>query len=311
MGELSQADVTDIYINRPGEMWVERLGGGIRRIDVPELTEALLWRLSWQIAGSSNQGISRANPLLAAWLADGSRVQVVAPPATRGSIAIAIRKHVVAGLSLEEHAVGGAFESTAKGDPVRPSEDGLAGAYEREDWISYLNLAVAMRKTIIVSGGTATGKTTFLNSLIKTIPAHERLVFIEDTPEIQITHANALGLIATRGESGEAAVSSEDLLIATLRMRPDRILLGELRGSEAATFLRAVNTGHPGSMTTIHANSPDQAIEQLSLLVGRATNMSRSEVISYIGSNVDIIIQLSNDGRRRRVSAVKRIGSGG
>lgn len=306
--QLARGDVTDIYINQPGEVWTERLGGELQRVVVPELTEALLWRLSRQIAGQSSQGISRKNPLLAAWLDDGSRVQVIAPPATRGSVIIAIRKHVVTSLSLEDQAAAGVFEGTVRGEPVQTEQDLMMAAYEAGDWVGFLRRAVELRKTIIISGGTSTGKTTFLNSLIRTIPAQERLVFIEDTPEIQIAHVNAVGLIAVRGESGEACVTSEDLLIASLRLRPDRIILGEVRGSEVTTFLRAVNTGHPGSLTTIHANSPSQAIEQLSLLVGRASHMSQEHILAYISNNVDIVVQLSRNEGRRVVSSVKLLG---
>ena len=137
------------------------------------------------------------------------------------------------------------------------------------------------RRNILVSGGTSTGKTTFLNSLLAEVPREELLILIEDTPELQLEHENAVGLIAARGELGEAHVSAEDLLIAALRMRPDRIILGELRGTEAFTFLRAVNTGHPGSMTTIHADTPQRAIEQLSPLVLQARSTLRRAAVRH------------------------------
>src|SRR5690606_19074788 len=124
-----------------------------------------------------------------------------------------------------------------------------------------LQEAVRNRRNVLISGGTSTGKTTFLNALLREIPAAERLVLIEDTPELDMTHANAVGLLAARSALGEAAVKPEDLLMAALRLRPVRIILGELRGAEAFTFLRAVNTGHPGSMTTTHADDPARAVE--------------------------------------------------
>lgn len=303
--ELSQADVTDIYINQPEEVWVEKLDGTQKRVVVPELSEALLWRLARQVAAHSNQGISRGNPLLAAWLEDGSRIQVIAPPATRSSIAIAIRKHVAADLGLEDYVADGAFAETVGRELGRTEEAQMSEAYEAGDWAGFLRMAVELRKTIVISGGTSSGKTTFLNALVRTISADERLVFIEDTPEIRITHPNAVGLIATRGDSGEARVTSEELLTASLRLRPDRIILGELRGDEAITFLRAANTGHPGSLTTIHANSPDQAVEQLALLAGRSNYMSRNDIISYIDRNVDVFVQLVREKGRRKVSAIK------
>ncbi|WP_374406199.1 P-type DNA transfer ATPase VirB11 [Pelagerythrobacter sp.] len=251
---LSRGDVTDIWINRPGEVWIETLGGGIERVAEPALDERLLTRLARQIAAHSSQGISRAQPLLAASLPDGSRVQVVGPPATRGGHVFAIRRHVSADLSLADWEDGDAFASLEAGDTELEREHGwrtLGGS----ETASALRMAVKERRNIVVSGGTSTGKTTFLNALLAEIPSAERLILIEDTEELKVRHDNAVGLIAARGRLSEAEIGAEDLLIAALRMRPDRIILGELRGGEAFTFLRAVNTGHPGSMTTIHADT--------------------------------------------------------
>jgi type IV secretion system protein VirB11 len=290
---LVQPDVTDIYINHPGEIWIERLGGGIVREEVPALTEPSLWRLARQIASLSHQGINREHPLLAARLPDGSRVQIVAPPATRGPLALAIRRHVSANLTLADYATSGAFDA-----PEEPVDDQvLAGM---DDRVALLAQAVRSRKTILISGGTSTGKTTFLNALMREIPPDERLILIEDTPELQVDHANAVGLVAVKGELGEARVTADDLLQASLRMRPDRIILGELRGSEAYTFLRAINTGHPGSMTTIHADSPAKAIEQLALIILQSgTRLSRDDIAYYIRETVDLFVQLERRSGRR------------
>jgi len=164
---------------------------------------------------------------------------------------------------------------------------------------------VRARKNIIVAGGTSSGKTTFLNALLAEIPREERLLTIEDTEELRIEHPNAVGLIAARGRLAEADVSAEDLLIAALRMRPDRIILGELRGAEAFTFLRAVNTGHPGSMTTIHADTPQRAIEQLALLVLQTgSRLSRDDVRHYVRESIDVFVQLERRAGLRRVSQV-------
>lgn len=301
---MAHADVTDIYVNREQEVWIETLGGGLETHACPPLTEPVLARLARQVAASSAQGISRQHPLLAATLPDGSRVQVVAPPATRGGHAIAIRRHVAASLSLGDYEAAGAF-----------GEASLAGAGLDDDRphlpvppheiAAVLRAAVCARRNVIVAGGTSSGKTTFLNALLREIPAHERLILIEDTPELEMTHANAIGLLAARSALGEAEVRAEDLLIAALRMRPDRIILGELRGPEAFTFLRAVNTGHPGSMTTIHADSPARAIEQLALLVLQAgSRLSREDVRHYVQTSIDVFVQLDRGGARRRVSQV-------
>jgi type IV secretion system protein VirB11 len=303
--QLARADVTDIYINRPGELWVETLGGAIERHDAPSITEPLLWRLARQVASLTHQGISREHPLLAATLPDGARLQIVAPPATRGPLAVAIRKHVSADLALADYERAGAFAETRGAGEQDQSQSELQGLHAAKDWSAFLSLAVRTRRTIMVSGGTATGKTTFLNALIREIPPEERLVYIEDTPELRLRHLNAVGLVAARGAEREASITPEDLLIASLRMRPDRIIMGEVRGAEAFTFLRAVNTGHPGSLSTIHADSPARALEQLALLVLQAgTRLRMEDVLAYTRRVVDICVQLGRGSRGRFVSEI-------
>jgi type IV secretion system protein VirB11 len=298
---LGRNDVTDIFVNQPGEIWIEALHGGIERHAAPELTRQALERLARQVAAVSAQGISRAHPLLAASLPSGERVQIVLPPATRGEIVIAIRKHIVAGLELEDYRAQGAFAHTT----LQVAETKLAGSVTHEpsnDPVALLRQAVRDRKNILISGGTSSGKTTFLNALLREIPDEERLVLIEDTPELQLHHENAVGLIATRGEQGEAHVTTEDLLIASLRLRPDRIILGELRGKEAVTFLRAVNTGHPGSLTTIHADSPERAIDQMALMVMQTgSRLGWDDTIKYAQRSLDIIVQLSRTAGARTI----------
>lgn len=304
---LGRDDVTDILINAPGEVWVETISGAVERHAAPELTDTALWRLAGQIAAAAHQGVSREHPLLAATLPDGARVQIVAPPATRGPMAIAIRKHVVADLSLDDYAAGGAFDTARQVGLGDASDDDapLRAALDAGDLALFLRLAVKARRNVIVSGGTSSGKTTFLNALVKEIPAEERLILIEDTPEVRLIHPNAVGLIATRGEQGEARVTVESLLQASLRMRPDRIILGELRGPEAYSFLRAVNSGHPGSITTVHADSPRAALEQIALMVLQAgANLGRSEIVAYVEGVVDVAVQLSRRDGRRQVTEV-------
>lgn len=304
---LERPEVTDIFINTPGEAWVETVTGGIERFDAPQLDETTLWRLVRQIASLAHQGISREHPLLAATLPDGERVQVIAPPATRGDIAIAVRKHVVADLTLDDYHSANAFSATrtdGRSDAAVIDAE-LRALLGAGDSLKFLRAAVRHRKNIVISGGTSTGKTTFLNALLKEVPREERLILIEDAAEVQLDHPNALGLIAVRGDNGEAKVSADDLLQASLRMRPDRIILGELRGKEAATFLRAVNTGHPGSITTLHADSPRGAVDQLALLVLQSgLNLGKSEIVDYVRGIVDVFVQLSRQGGRRAVSEI-------
>jgi type IV secretion system protein VirB11 len=304
---LAREDVTDIYLNQPGEVWIETLGGRVDRVEVPALNDSTLLRLARQIAASSHQGISREHPLLSAILPDGSRVQIAIPPATRGHVAFAIRKHVAVDMSLDDYAGAGAFSDARIGgvgsqDEVKPQIEALL---KSGDIAAALRLAVRARRNILVSGGTSTGKTTFLNALLREVPFQERLILIEDTPEIQVPHANMVGLLAARSALGEADVRADDLVAASLRMRPDRIILGELRGPEAFAFLRAVNTGHPGSMTTVHADSAERAVEQIVLLVLQAgTQLSREDVRHYVRSTIDIYVQLARENGQRRVTEV-------
>jgi type IV secretion system protein VirB11 len=190
---------------------------------------------------------------------------------------------------------------------LQPSavDSGLAAMLAEGDVAGMLAAAVRARRTILVSGGTSTGKTTFLNALLREVPAEERLILIEDTPELQVDHANMVGLLAARSALGEAQVTANDLVAASLRMRPDRIVLGELRGTEAYAFLRAVNTGHPGSMTTVHADSPRGAVEQIALLILQdGTRLSREDVVHYVRSIVGVYVQLGRTAGRRHVAEV-------
>lgn len=303
---LGRPEVTDVFVNRPGEIWVETIGGAIERHELPELDDARLWHLARQIASLSHQGISREYPLLAATLPDGARVQIVAPPATRGHMALAIRKHVVPDLTLSDYVAEGAFAPTrfSRGKSDLHPVDAPAGN-DPVQLAEFLGKLVKARRNIMISGGTSTGKTTFLNALIKEIPAEERLVLIEDTAEVVLAHANAAALLAVKGALGEAQVAADDLLQAALRMRPDRIILGELRGTEAYTFLRAINTGHPGSLTTIHADSPEGAIEQLALIVLQAgTRLRREDIVHYATSTIDAIVQLERRDGRRQIARI-------
>jgi type IV secretion system protein VirB11 len=303
---LERPDVTDIYINRPGELWLETLGGKIERHEVPALEGALLSRLARQVAALNHQGISREHPLLSASLLDGSRIQIAQPPATRGEVAIAIRKHVSADLTLDDYVSADAFRNIrTDGDVQSAALDRVRGLVDAGDIATALREAVRGRLNILISGGTSSGKTTFLNALIREIPAGERLILIEDTPEVRLTHKNVVGMIAARSALGEAAVTANDLVSASLRMRPDRIILGELRGLEAFAFLRAINTGHPGSMTTIHADSVERAFEQLALLVleGGST-LQRKDILTYVRTTVDLVLQLRRDALGRRVSEI-------
>lgn len=303
---LTRRDVTDLYINRPHEVWLQT-ADATERHDAPALDDAALWRLARQIAAASDQGVSREHPLLAATLPDGARVQVCAPPATRGHVALAIRKHVVPDLTLADYVSTGAFDRIGAAALKRQlATDALRALLEAGDIRGFLGAAVRERRTILIAGGTATGKTTLLNALLKEASSDERIVLIEDTPEIQITQPNAIGLVAVRGRLGEASVSATDLLEATLRLRPDRIILGEIRGVEALAFLRAINTGHPGSITTVHANSAEGAIQQLAMIAAQSgVSPEQAQLERYIRSIVEITVVLTRVDGRPKVSEIQ------
>lgn len=303
---LTRPDVTDVYINRPGEIWLETTSG-VERREVEALDDAALWRLARQIAASSDQGINREHPLLAATLPDGARIQICAPPATRGHVIVAIRKHSMPDLRLSDYLDAGAFSQVGEAARRRREVDqALDGLLASGKTLEFLAAAVRARKTMIIAGATGTGKTTFLNALLKEAPQSERFVLIEDTPEIQLQHQNAVGLIAVRGRLGEASVSPADLVEAALRLRPDRIIMGEIRGPEAISWLRAVGTGHPGSITTVHASSPEGAIEQMAMMsLAAGTELERAEVVDYVKATVDVFVQLEQSDGQRIVSEVK------
>jgi type IV secretion system protein VirB11 len=294
---LARDNVTEILVNRPGEVWIEDSAApGMQRIEAPAIDDRLVQRLAEQVARVSHQGINREHPLLGATLPDGARVQFCGPPATRKHWAMAIRRHRRLDLPLDAYDTGPLAEHREPEMPDAAAEP-----------IAYLRAAIGARKTILISGGTSTGKTTFLNAMLGEIPAGERVVLVEDTPELRLPGANGVGLVAVKGELGEAKVTANELLQAALRLRPDRIVLGELRGAESVSFLRAINTGHPGSFSTIHANSLRGALDQLALMVMQTgIGLSREDTIEYAASVIDVIVQLERSGGKRRIAAIGR-----
>lgn len=300
---LQRPDVTDLMINRPGEVWVETASGVMTKEAAPDLSEGALLRLARQIAASTHQGVSRETPLLSATLPGGERVQVVAPPATRAGVVMAIRRHGLEDFSLRD--LEGAGFLTLQEEPRSAPSVALLDAYRAGDVREFLSLAVRARQTLVISGGAGAGKTTLLNALIKEVPEAERLVAIEDAAEIALGRQNAVGLIASRGDQGEARVEAGDLLRASLRLRPDRILLGELRGPEAYAFLQAARSGHPGSMTTLHADSPMDALRQIALMaLSSGLDLNWTTLNQLIAEQVDVVVQLGRHENGRGVSSI-------
>jgi type IV secretion system protein VirB11 len=305
---LLDNNVSEICVNHAHELWIERAGiSSMEQIRSPGISEDHLLRLARQIAALSGQAISEEFPLLSATLPTGERVQIVIPPAARFGPAFSIRKQVVQDVTLSEFEGEGAFESAIiREAPLHKSKDDrlrkLATNGQLKDFIC---AAAKARKNILISGGTSTGKTTLLNAILAEIDENERIITIEDTPEVRPKHRNHLSLLASKGEQGTTKVTIQDLLEASLRLRPDRILLGELRGKEAYTFLRAINTGHPGSLTTVHADTPFGAVEQIALMVMQAgLGLTHDQIKTYITNIIDIVIQLRRIGGKRVISEI-------
>ena len=291
---LDQEGVSEVSVNRPGEVWVE-IGGDMVRHEMPAFDVEHLKSLARLIAQSTEQRVSEEEPLLSATLPAGYRIQIVFPPACEvGCVVMSIRKQSSVKWSLDDYEKMGAFSNASIGGIEDKNDLILMKLLKLGRIKDFLQRAVLYKKNIIISGGTSTGKTTFTNAMIRTIPHEERLITVEDAREIDLnTHPNHVHLLSSKGGQGRAKVNTQDLIEACLRLRPERIIVGELRGSEAFSFLRAINTGHPGSISTLHADTPKMALEQLKLMVMQAgLGMSPSEILGYIKNVVDIVVQL-------------------
>jgi len=304
---FAEDGVNEVMVNRPGEAWVEKAGDQ-RLVQIPEIDIDHLLGLGRLVAQSTAQGISEETPLLSATLPNGYRIQIVFPPAVEPNLAaFAIRKGTTVHLSLDKYAEMGAFDNTSTKEIVDSNDPILCDYLKSGNVKEFIRHAVNCKKNIIISGGTSTGKTTFTNAALGEIPSGERLITVEDAREVMLhQHPNKVHLLASKGGQGRAKVTTQDLIEACLRLRPDRIIVGELRGAEAFSFLRAINTGHPGSISTLHADAPSMALEQLKLMVMQAgLGMPPEEVKKYILAVVDIVVQLKRgEGGKRYVSEV-------
>jgi type IV secretion system protein VirB11 len=306
---LDDADVTEICINRPNEAYIETLKGW-ERCSLPFADFAWCLRLAKLVANYSAQRITEDLPLLSASLPTGARLQLVIPPATKaGCVAIAIRRPSAQVWSIDELAAKGALRSTERAEAgLDPTEKELRRRLEAREYLDFLRLAVRSRKNIVVSGPTGSGKTTWTKALIREIPVHERLITIEDAAELSLPqHSNHVQLYYSKDNQGLARVTPQRLLESCLRMRPDRVLLAELRGAEAFEFLRNVNSGHPGSITSVHAASAELAFEQLMLLIKHAPGgqeLARGDILNLLYVLVDVVIQFEVQGHERLVKEI-------
>lgn len=308
---LKDKAVSEILLNKPHEIYVEK-NDQLTRYEVPEYNERLCDMLFQLIANENNQEISVQQPLLSGSLLDGSRVQLVLPP-TAKHYTLSIRRQVVRHFSLNDYKGTGfykkvtPFELTANPiDSFSDSEKKLLTLYDKQSWDNFIRLAIELRKNIVISGGTSSGKTTYLNACLRHMSLENRIITLEDTREIDIPHPNQVNLVASKGDQGLAKVSMQDLVQCCLRLRPDRIIMGEIRGKEILDFVSACSTGHEGSVTSIHANNPRIAFMRMTQMVklNNVPSMSDADIMRELQEVVDIIVQVGKTKAGRKVQSV-------
>ena len=299
---LADPDVTEIVINRPGEAGIETRQGW-RWLDLPDLTFSRLDMIATLCAALSQQDVGPERPLCGSVLPDGQRVQICRPPAVAaGTLSLTIRRPSAFAPTISTLAAGGLFSRT-EGATTRahPLDRELMALHAAGRWEEFFPLAVRARKTIIATGDTGSGKTTFAKALIQAVPLDERLVTIEDTAEfIGLPQRNLVSLFYSKGDQGLARVRSEDLIEAALRMRPDRVLMQELRDGAAFTFIRSIAAGHPGSITTCHAGSAAGAFDALRLMVKQhdaGRHLADADVRVLLRQLVDVVVHCRRDQR--------------
>ena len=306
---LSDAQVTELCINSPGVAFLETRTGWVRR-EVPFATFDWCGRFAKLVGNFTRQRIDESTPLLSAWLPSGERVQIVMPPATSaGTVAITIRRPSEGVWTIGELAGKGIFRRARRSSgELDGSEQQLLALLGQHRYEEFMRLAVRSRRNILVSGPTGSGKTTWTKALIREIPEGERLITIEDARELVLDrHPNHVRLFYSKDDQGLSHVTPKQLLESCLRMKPDRILLAELRSEEAFDYLRNVNSGHPGSITSIHAASAELAFEQLVLLVKQSPGgreLAREDIKHLLYLLVDVVIQFGVERHERFIQEV-------
>jgi pilus assembly protein CpaF len=283
---IEDPDISEIMVNASGRVFIERNG---RLEEVPGVTmrEQSLQVAVRNIARALGDEISEEKPLLDSRLPDGSRVAAASPPCSVGGTILTIRKFHARFFTAQELVRAGTLSQT------------LLDCFQE---------AVVGRRNILISGGTSSGKTTLLTALAAFISDDDRIVLIEDTSEVQITKPNLVRFEARREQSGLPAVTIRELLRATLRHRPDRILLGEVRGGEAFDLLQALNTGHSGTVSTIHANSAHQALSRFtSCVLESGVELPYPAIRANIGDAVHLLIHLERRNGQRVVAEALRL----
>ncbi len=301
---ITRDDIVELAINPDGRVWIERQGAPHMEPTDEAIQPGAAANLAASLVGDAKAKLSEKTPLVSGkieYRGRPLRVQVVAPPAVERGVAISVR--LFGSASLENYRPNYLFCEPVSLDKLRAEKLEKVSNLAKNDLHAALTLLVEERLNLLISGGTSTGKTTFARYLLGHVCPTERLVTIEDAFELFPIQPNVVCLRSERSATSHRSANA--LLQTSLRMRPDRIILGELRGSEALTYLEAINTGHGGSVTTIHAETAELAIDRLAIMVLQAgTPLRFDEIQAHISKSIDVIVQLERSEGRRGVSEV-------
>lgn len=305
---LADPDLTEIVVNRPGEVFTEGPKGWTRYRRAG-LTYSHLMNLATAAAAFTRQDIAPDHPIVSTVLPGGERCQIVSPPAVpAGTLSLTIRKVTAVAMTMDDLDRRSLFADVRPAsDKLSDDEQELLRLRDGGRWREFLECAVASRRNIVISGATGSGKTTLAKGLVALITEHERILTIEDAAELTIPQRNHVRLLYAKDGMGLAKIGPRELLESALRMRPDRILLQELRDGTAFYYLRNVNSGHPGSITTVHADSARLAFEQLTLLVKESAEgreLAREDIRRLLHLTIDVVVQMSRSNGRYRITEI-------
>lgn len=307
---LIRDDIVELAINPDGQVWIEVAGDAMMRPAGAQVEASTAQNLAQSIVGDAKARVSEKNPLVSGkidYAGRPLRVQVAVPPAVDHGASITIR--LFANKMAQDFKPAFLFGEAVSLDDLRREKMQKVAGLAKGDLELALKTLIEDRLNILISGGTSTGKTTFARNLLTHVDHGQRLITIEDAFELFPTQPNTVSLLSERGAGSQRSANA--LLQASLRMRPDRIILGELRGSEALTYLEAINTGHGGSVSTIHAETAELAIDRLAIMVLQAgTPLTFAEVREYIRKSIDVIVQLGRSEGRRGITEFYLPGEG-
>ncbi|MDR7148890.1 type IV secretion system protein VirB11 [Hydrogenophaga palleronii] len=307
---LNDPEVTEICINRPGELYLETQAGW-QTVKVPGLTYDRARQFCTTVVNESKTGqrITHTDPVVSLTFPTGQRAQFVLPPAVPAdTVSITIRLPSRYVKTLDQYQADGFFSHILEcNGEVTELDRELLALQKAGDFHGFFSKAVLYKKNIVVSGATGSGKTTFMKSLVTHIPAHERLITIEDARELFIDQPNAVHLIYSRGGQGTANVTSKGCMEACLRMKPDRIILAEIRGDESFYYIRNCASGHPGSITSCHAGSTTQTWDQMALMVKASpegAGLGFNEIKRLLMLTIDIVVHIQAHAGRRYITGI-------